>query len=117
MVDLDGLWAMEIGATLGVESAGVIVCHQGQLAGGNDRYFYVGQYVLSDNAFEGQLAVTHYNDLPSDLFGQAEGELLELSGVPSASEMDLAGVIRGRSDRTRYTVRLRRLSPEETGAD
>ena len=72
---------------------------------------------MEDNTFEARLTVTHYNDLPGELFGEAEELVLELAGAPLASEMDLAGVFPERPDHTRYTIRLRRLSPTEAGAD
>jgi hypothetical protein len=104
----DGLWAVEIGGELGVVAAGVMVCSQGRLFGGSERYYYVGRYDVSGGRFEAEVSVTHYNDVAGSLFGHADGLRFRMSGIASEPEMDLEGSLPTRSD-TEYMVRLRKL--------
>jgi hypothetical protein len=104
----EGLWALEIGDTLGVIPAGVMVCQQGEIFGGNDQYFYAGGYVVKNGRFDAEVMVTHYNDIPGSFFGEADGIPFTIQGVAMESEMDLVGLLPTRTD-TEYMVRLHRL--------
>lgn len=104
----EGLWAIEIGDKLGVISAGVIVFTQGKILGGNDVNYYAGTYNITDNKFSADVLVTHYNDIPSSLFGEAQDLPFTMSGIVSEMEIDLVGSLPSHSQ-TDYMVRLRKL--------
>jgi hypothetical protein len=104
----DGLWALEIGDTLGVIPAGVMVCRQGEILGGNDQYFYTGSYVIEEGGFDANVMVSHYNDIPGSFFGKADELPFTIKGVAMESEMDLVGLLPTRSS-IEYLVRLSRL--------
>jgi hypothetical protein len=90
---LEGLWSLEIGTHLGVLPAGIVVLGTGKLYGGDNQYFYVGNYEMNDNNINGVLYVTHYNDVPGDLFGAAENLPIRISGVFAEHDIDLRGVL------------------------
>lgn len=105
----NGLWSMEVGDRLGVAPIGVIAFSQGKVYGGNDKYFYVGNYRIENDTFQAEVKVTHYNDIPDSLFGSANELSFTLCGGVSGSEMDLLGSLPACSDRE-YTVRLHKLA-------
>ncbi|MEN8259508.1 MAG: GrlR family regulatory protein [Pseudomonadota bacterium] len=106
----EGLWSIEIGAELGVVPGGVIVFNEGRLHGGGNEYFYVGSYEVRNDQFIAVIEVTHYNDVPNLLFGEAKGLLLNLTGVVSEAEMDLGGLFPANPD-IELTVRLTKRAP------
>ena len=103
-----GLWAVEIGGPQGVIPGGVIVCKNGQVFGGDDRYYYAGRYELDEGRFQAHINVTHYQDLPGDLFGADKDLPLDLSGIFSDSTIDCEGALPTRSTNG-FMVRLIKL--------
>jgi hypothetical protein len=107
-----GLWAMEIGGPEGIIPGGVIVCKNGRVFGGDDRYYYAGQYSLDQGRFQAHITVTHYQDLPGELFGADKELPFDLNGTFSDSEIDCEGALPTRTE-GHFMVRLTRLRDVE----
>lgn len=105
---VQGLWAMEIGGPQGIIPGGVIVCENGRVFGGDSRYYYAGQYNLEQGRFQARINVTHYQDLPGDLFGANKDLPFIISGVFSDSTIDCEGALPTRAN-TGFMVRLIKL--------
>jgi hypothetical protein len=103
-----GLWSVEIGGPQGVIPGGVIVCKNGQVFGGDNRYYYAGRYDVEDGRFQAHITVTHYQDLPEEFFGDSKDLPFDISGVFSDSQIDCEGALPARAE-NHFMVRLTKL--------
>jgi len=86
----------------------VIICKNGQVFGGDNRYYYAGQYSLEHGRFQARIQVTHYQDLAGDLFGADKDLPFVISGVFNDSTIDCEGTLPTR-DNNGFMVRLTKL--------
>ena len=96
---LDGLWVGEWHSNVNniQVSTGVLFIRQGKVFGGNDRVYFIGDFNLAGNKFEGNIEITYYAGEPLGIFGlidvnQAEG--LIITGNCSGDEIELEGTLK-----------------------
>jgi hypothetical protein len=71
---MNGLWTAEFGSSAGLYGTGVVVLHDGIVMGGDDGYYYLGEYALDDSLFSAAIRITPFvHGKPSifNTFGQA----------------------------------------------
>jgi len=114
---IDGLWVGEWHSNVNNirVGTGVVVFHSGKAFGGNDRFYFIGDYNQDDNRFEGNLQFTYFAGEPLSIFGltdmdQAEGMLI--TGHVSGDEMKLEGTLK--SDRM---LRLQGILHKKAGVE
>ena len=114
---IDGLWVGEWHSNVNNirVGTGVVVFHSGKVFGGNDRFYFIGDYNQGDNRFEGNLQFTYFAGEPLSIFGltdmdQAEGMLI--TGHVSGDEMKLEGTLK--SDRM---LRLQGILHKKAGVE
>jgi T3SS negative regulator,GrlR len=54
---IDGLWTVEFGSNTGMFGSGVAVFQGGKILGGDNFYYYTGDYSLSGNALRATLTI------------------------------------------------------------
>jgi hypothetical protein len=98
-VMLDGLWVGEWHSNINNirVGTGVIIFHQGKFYGGNDRFYYIGDFKLDGNRIDGNLQFTYYSGEPLSIFGLEDidqsNEML-ISGFVSGDEIQLEGTLK-----------------------
>ena len=65
---LDGLWTAEFGSSVGVSGGGAVVFQDGRLLGGDNAYFYVGNFKFSSRGFSATLRVSPFIDGAESVF-------------------------------------------------
>jgi T3SS negative regulator,GrlR len=56
---LDGLWTAEFGSSTGMFGSGVAVFADGKILGGDNLYYYTGEYKLQGNALQATRRYAH----------------------------------------------------------
>lgn len=78
---MDGLWTAEFGSSLGGFGGGVIVFRDGTLAGGDNAYYYVGEYKVDGANLTATLRVVPFLPGFDSIFNTRGRDLhLELAG-------------------------------------
>ena len=90
---IEQLWSLEFVSGLSSEGGGIIVLEKGRIIGGNDNYFYIGSYDLSNNKFNATIDVKHYQGSYNPIFGKSEELILKLAGDYDEEQMLLTGHI------------------------
>ncbi len=98
-VMLEGLWVGEWQSNVNNirVGTGVVVIRQGKFFGGNDRFYYIGDYNSAGNRFEGNLQFTYYGGEPLSIFGLTDidqTELMLIIGHVSGDEIELEGTLK-----------------------
>lgn len=98
---LDGLWTAEFGSSVGVSGGGAVVFQDGRLLGGDNAYFYVGNFKFSSRGFSATLRVSPFIDGAESVFRTAGKDLtLELTGeLTSAGQAIAQGSVCGEGHR------------------
>lgn len=66
---IEGLWSIYF-QTDQMHGAGVVVFETNRLFGGDDKYFYVGKYVVAHGKLQATAQVTHFAGAPLSIFGR-----------------------------------------------
>jgi len=78
---MEGLWTAEFGSSAGIFGGGVVVFQGGRVMGGDNGYFYVGTYELTDNALRASIEVSPFIEGVESVFKTMGRQLtLELVG-------------------------------------
>ncbi len=78
---MNGLWTAEFGSTTGMFGSGVAVFLDGKIMGGDNLYYYMGEYRLHGNAFEAILRISPFIGGAESVFKTVGQDLtLELAG-------------------------------------
>lgn len=76
----NGLWTIEFISTMNRFGAGVLVLNNGRLLGGDNGYYYLGNYDVKDNNIRGKVAVTRFNKNIISVFGDVDHFSLTFDG-------------------------------------
>jgi hypothetical protein len=79
---MNGLWTAEFGSSTGMFGSGVAVFRDGEILGGDDLYYYVGQYQLDGQSFKASLTISPFIEGAESVFKTVGTSLtLELAGT------------------------------------
>jgi hypothetical protein len=106
---IEGLWSIYF-ETAEMYGAGVIVFETGRLFGGDDKYYYVGSYVVSEGRLQASAQVTHFAGEPLSVFGREVNFSL---GVIAIASSDSFEAIAYRVDDPRQTMSIRLVKRAE----
>jgi hypothetical protein len=87
----NGLWTVEFISTLNRFGYGVIVLNSGRLLGGDNGYYYSGNYEIKDNRIQGKVAITRYNPSVISVFGEINNFSLSLTGHITSNSIEAVG--------------------------
>lgn len=76
----NGLWTIEFISTMNRFGAGVLVLNNGRLLGGDNGYYYLGNYDVKDNNIQGNVAITRFNKNIISVFGDVDQFSLTFDG-------------------------------------
>lgn len=76
----NGLWTIEFISTMNRFGAGVLVLNNGRLLGGDNGYYYLGNYEVKDNNIQGKVAITRFNKNTISVFGDVDQFSLSFAG-------------------------------------
>jgi len=76
----NGLWTIEFISTMNRFGAGVLVLDNGRLLGGDNGYYYLGNYEVKDNNIQGKVAITRFNKNIISVFGDVDQFSLSFAG-------------------------------------
>lgn len=77
---VSGLWTVEFISTSSSFGTGVFALHSNRLLGGDNGYYYAGQYDLTNNVISGNINVTRYNSNIISVFGDIDDFSLTFTG-------------------------------------
>lgn len=83
---IDGLWTIEFISTISRAGAGVIVLRDNRLLGGDNGYYYTGQYNLTNCSINGSVDITRFNPLIISVFGDIDHLSLTFKGKLSVDD-------------------------------
>jgi hypothetical protein len=97
---MDGLWTAEFGSSLGDFGGGVVFFRDGRLAGGDNGYFYLGEYAVEGTTLRATLRIAPFIKDHQSVFHTIGRELdLELVGRLTDQKHAIAqGIARGIPD-------------------
>ena len=88
---IDGLWTVEFASSIGSFGGGVTVFKDGKISGGDNTYFYVGEYEASGTNFRATLRVAPFiRGAPSVFNTKDETLTLELTGALAGGDQLIA---------------------------
>ncbi|MFZ0564190.1 MAG: GrlR family regulatory protein, partial [Terriglobales bacterium] len=58
--NIDGLWTVEFASSIGSFGGGVTVFKDGKISGGDNTYFYLGEYQITGASFRATLRVAPF---------------------------------------------------------
>jgi len=93
---MEGLWTAEFGSSSGMFGSGVAVFRDGKILGGDNSYFYVGEYTLSGDTFVATLRISPFIDGAESVFKTKGQDLtLELVGTTTDGRATAQGHPKG----------------------
>jgi len=76
----NGLWTIEFISTMNRFGAGVLVLNDGRLLGGDNGYYYLGNYEVKDNNVQGNVDIIRFNKNIISVFGDVDQFSLTFAG-------------------------------------
>ncbi len=78
---VEGFWTAEFGSSVGIFGGGVVFLQNGKVLGGDNAYFYVGEYNLTELAFKATIEVNPFIQGVSSVFNTVDQKFtLDLVG-------------------------------------
>lgn len=108
---IDGLWTIEFISTISRVGAGVIVLRDNRLLGGDNGYYYTGNYSLTNGTINGSINVTRFNPLIISVFGDIDHFSLTFNG--NLSEDDTIEGTANREGMTDIRIQIRCRKKED----
>ena len=89
--NIDGLWTVEFASSIGSFGGGVTVFKDGKISGGDNTYFYVGEYQVTSTNFRATLRVAPFIQGAPSVFNTKDQALnLELTGSLTGGDQLIA---------------------------
>lgn len=76
----NGLWTIEFISTMNCFGAGILVLNNGILLGGDNGYYYSGNYDVKDSNIRGTVAIIRFNKNVVSVFGDVDQFSLTFAG-------------------------------------
>ena len=76
----NGLWTIEFISTMNRFGAGILVLNNGRLLGGDNGYYYLGNYEVKDNNVQGNVDIIRFNKNIISVFGDVDQFSLTFAG-------------------------------------
>lgn len=86
---IEGLWTIEFSSPIGF-GTGVVVFTDKRLLGGDEGYYYFGEYTVDDHHIGGKAEVVRFDKNSLSVFGDMDNFTLNLDG--KVSENSIVGV-------------------------
>ena len=99
MNNIDGLWTIEFISTLHRLGSGVVVLNDTRILGGDEGFYYSGNYTTQNGQFSGTIDVTRYNPKSLSVFGDTGQFTLKLEGKMHDYQMEGTAWIESDPDR------------------
>jgi len=93
MLDLEALWSAKFSTNMGSWGAGVIVLETLRAFGGDNAYYYIGDYKAENGIVEANITATHYHGAPNSIIGPVKQFTVKLSGKHTEPVFNLEGFI------------------------
>src|ERR1700761_8012634 len=78
---MDGLWTVEFGSSTGMFGGGIAVLRDGKILGGDNLYYYIGNYTLSGKTFTALITISPFIEGAESVFKTVGQDLrLRLEG-------------------------------------
>jgi hypothetical protein len=81
--NINGLWSVEFNGSGESIGSGLIVFNEGKILGGDDSYYYRGEYTITDNLLKAILISKHYKGPLNSIFGPMSETHLSIEGAVS----------------------------------
>lgn len=85
---IDGLWTVEFISTLNRIGKGVIVFNNNRLLGGDNGYYYSGNFTVENDTITGTVNVTRFDIHSISVFGDIGQLSLNFEGVVTGSSIN-----------------------------
>ena len=96
-MSLEALWTVTFGTMEGPNQirigAGIVVFETGRIFGGDNKYYYIGNYKYDDsnNVIQGNVEVINYTGDKYSIFGELDRFNLKINGNLEIPQMTLSG--------------------------
>ena len=90
---LEALWSVEFVSSLGLFGGGVVVFETGRVFGGDNNYYYLGNYKVEGETASGEAEITRYGQGVLSVFGPKEKFRIKVSGKLQEPIMELKGYL------------------------
>lgn len=87
-MSVEGLWTVEFFSTLSSVGKGVVVLTNGQILGGDDSYWYSGNYQKDNNSIKGKINITRFDPNAVSVFGDIARFSLEISVISDGNSFN-----------------------------
>ena len=88
---LSGIFGVEFRASNRDFGSGIAVIDDGRVNGGDETYFYQGQFDYYGGEVRATIEVTHYRGAPNSVMGPVSQFTLSLSGSADDNNFDVQG--------------------------
>ncbi len=106
----DGLWTVEFISTINRAGKGVLVLSNGRLLGGDNAYYYSGQYTIEGDTIRGNVNVTRYDPNGISVLGNLDRFSINFSGAINNYQFSAAASIPGF---TQYQIKVMGMKKED----
>jgi len=109
---MDGLWTVEFGSSTGMFGSGVAVFRDGRILGGDNVYYYVGEYILQGSKLKATLRISPFIEGSESVFKTIGQDLtLDLVGAVTSNDSAIAqGHPRGKPE-LKFGAKLTKRAP------
>jgi hypothetical protein len=73
---LEGLWTLQFISNLKNEGSGVLIFKDNKVFGGDNQYYYLGQYEIKNEVLNGIIEIKSHIDNPISIFGSEKSFIL-----------------------------------------
>jgi hypothetical protein len=103
---IDGLWTIEFVSPIG-SGTGVVVLTDKRLLGGDEGYYYSGEYAVDDHHISGKAEIVRFDKNCLSVFGDMDSFTLDLDGEVSGDSIEGVAHLSGQPD-LRAQIRCRK---------
>ena len=94
----NGLWTIDFISTMNRFGSGVLVVNEGKLLGGDNGFYYEGNYNIEGDTIQGKVTVTRFNENIISIFGNIDNYSLSFRGQIKKDTMEAVASIENMPD-------------------